>query len=289
MMGTPIEGKPSSFGAGKVETIRGSLFEERGPDSVTTFTRGENMSVTLTPFTVELPGHAFSTGWNRIPGLTVDGGGLHIQPEEYFFRLESTGWRVIDWQTVTARMLPVEETSDEALEQKALRFIEGNVRTTHDPAEVVHIAWRVYSYLFRAEHLATLDVPGITATHLHILAEVSTLTALNKVDPDGRISIVGPAWFFGDTARVVYNLDEPTVQALDEVFHGGLFNENRRVESIKAHTALGGRLVHGCQSVPSQRGGVVAAYGTPMDRFRDELAEFRDAWIEKVRSLGATT
>ncbi|WP_160050863.1 hypothetical protein [Nocardiopsis sp. FR4] len=245
------------------------------------------MSVTLAPFTVRLPDHTFNPGWNRIPGLTVDGDSLHIHPQDYFFRLESTGWRIIDWETVAAQMLPAQETSDEALEQQALRFIEDNARTTHDPAEVVGVAWQVYSYLFREEHLPTLDVDGITAEHLKILAEISTLTALNKVDPDGRISIVGPAWFFGDTARVVYDLDETTVQNLDEVFHGGLFNENRRIESVKAHTALGGRLVHGCQSAPSQKGGVVAPYGTPMDRFRDELAEFRDAWISDVRGFGA--
>ena len=246
------------------------------------------MTTTLAPFTVELPDHRFDPRWERLPGITVDGSTLSVQPEDYFFRLESTGWRVIDWRIVTDRMLPLEESSDEALEQKALRFIEDHVRITHDPAEVLGIAWKVYSYLFRTEHLPALDVPGITAEHLRILAEVSTLTAVNKVDADGRISVVGPAWFFGDTARVVYDLDEPTVQALDEVFHGGLFNENRRIESTKAHTALGGRLVHGCQSSPSQKGGVVASYGTPMGRFRDELAQFRDQWIQAVRSYGST-
>ncbi|MDE3721789.1 hypothetical protein PWG71_10350 [Nocardiopsis sp. N85] len=244
------------------------------------------MPVTLAPFTLELPDHRFAPGWNRLPGITVDGTALHITPEDYFFRLNSTGWRIIDWEMVTAHMLPVQESTGTALEQQALEFIDSHARTTHDPAEVLAVAWQVYSYLFREEHLPTLDVPGITVEHLRILAEVSTLTALNKVDEDGNITIVGPAWFFGDTARVVYDLDEATVQALDEVFHGGLFNENRRIESIKAHTALGGRLVHGCQSTPSQKGGVVAPYGTPMDRFRDDLAGFRDEWIRAVRSFG---
>lgn len=150
----------------------------------------------------------------------------------------------------------------------------------------VSIAWQVYSYLFREEHLPTLGVEGITAEHLKMLAEVSTLTALNKVEPDGTISVVGPAWFFADTAQVVYDLDEPTVEKLDEVFHSGLFNENRRIESVKAHTALGGRLVHGCQSAPDRKGGVVAPYATPMDKFRDELNHFRDEWITAVRVLG---
>lgn len=242
------------------------------------------MARTLAPFTVELPGHAFDARWNRIPGLSVDGTALSVRSEKYFFRMESATWQVIDWDTVVAEMLPINETSDEAIEQKALEFIARNARTTDDPAEVLSIAWRVYRYLFREEYLPSLGVEGITAEHLTILAEVSTLTALNKVEKNGKISVVGPAWFFADTAQVVYDLDEPTVEKLDEVFHGGLFNENRRLEGIKAHTALGGRLVHGCQSVPDRRGGVVASYGTPMDRFRDELTQFRDSWISTVRS-----
>lgn len=69
---------------------------------------------------------------------------------------------------------------------------------------------------------------------------------------------------------------------LDEVYHGGWFNEHRRIESIKAHAALGGRLVHGCQSVPDQSGGVVAPYGASMANFRDDLAAFKAGWIEQV-------
>lgn len=244
------------------------------------------MAVAIAPFTVALEGHDFDSRWNRINGVTVSEGTLHIDPEQHFFKATASGWRVIDWETVVARMFPATETEDVALEQQALDFIKDNVRTTHDPAEVLSTAWQVYGYLFREEHLPTLGVEGITAEHLKILAEVSTLTALNKVEADGTISIVGPAWFFADTAQVVYDLDEPTVEKLDEVFHGGLFNENRRIESIKAHTALGGRLVHGCQSAPDRRGGVVAPYATSMDTFRDRLNEFRDEWIASVRKLG---
>ncbi|MEV8153393.1 hypothetical protein AB0R11_12375, partial [Streptomyces fradiae] len=40
----------------------------------------------------------------------------------------------------------------------------------------------------------------------------------------------------------------PAAGPLSEA-HGGWFNEPRRIESIKAHAALGGRLLHGCQSV----------------------------------------
>lgn len=56
-------------------------------------------------------------------------------------------------------------------------------------------------------------------------------------------------------------LDDATGAMLDEVYHSTWFNEYRRVESIKAHAALGGRLVHGCQSVPNQSGGACVPYG----------------------------
>lgn len=243
------------------------------------------MPVTIAPFIVELEHHDFDPRWNRVNGVTVSDGALHIDPKEHFFKATTSGWRVIDWEMVVTEMFPATETEDIALEQKALDFIKANVRTTHDPTEVLGIAWQVYSYLFREEHLPSLGVEGITAEHLKMLAEVSTLTALNKVEQDGTISVVGPSWFFADVAQVVYDLDEPTVEKLDEVFHGGLFNETRRIESIKAHTALGGRLVHGCQSAPDRRGGVVAPYATSMDTFREQLNEFRDEWIASVRKL----
>lgn len=244
------------------------------------------MPVTLAPVSVRLPGHRFDSRWNRIPGVTVEDDTVRIDPELYFFRLESATWKVIGWDQVVTELLPIDETSQTAFEQIALDYIAHNARTTSDPAEVLHTAWQVYSFLFREEHLPSLGLDGITTDHLRMLVEASTLTALNKVEPDGRISIVGPCWFFADALQAVYDLDEPTVELLDEVFHGGWFNENRRIEGVKAHAALGGRLVHGCQSVPDRRGGVVAPYGTPMDRFRYEPGLFRDAWIDTVRSYG---
>lgn len=106
--------------------------------------------------------------------------------------------------------------------------------------------------------------------------------ALNKVELDGHISNVGPCWFFPAATSVVFDLDDEMGGMLDEVYHGGWFNEHRRIESIKAHAALGGRLVHGCQSVPDQTGGVVAPYGASMATFRDDLAAFKVGWIEQV-------
>ncbi|GGT40516.1 hypothetical protein GCM10014713_37870 [Streptomyces purpureus] len=115
-----------------------------------------------------------------------------------------------------------------------------------------------------------------------MLREAATLMALNKVELDGHISNVGPCWFFPAATSVVFDLDDEMGGMLDEVYHSGWFNEHRRIESIKAHTALGGRLVHGCQSVPDQTGGVVAPYGASMANFRDDLAAFKAGWIEQV-------
>ncbi len=52
--------------------------------------------------------------------------------------------------------------------------------------------------------------------------------------------------------------------------------------AIKAHAALGGQLVHGCQSVPDQSGGVVAPYGASMANFLEDLADFKAGRIEQV-------
>lgn len=67
-------------------------------------------------------------------------------------------------------------------------------------------------------------------------------------------------------------------------YHGGFFTETRRIESIKAHAALGGRLVHGCQSSPNMSGGVVAPYGVDVDRFTTELNAFKGAWRAAIHA-----
>ncbi|MFD7028492.1 hypothetical protein ACFWAR_10720 [Streptomyces sp. NPDC059917] len=231
--------------------------------------------------TVELP-DAFDPRWSRLPGIRVDGRRISIDPAEYFFRFESNSWLVADWELVKSRFLDVDETTESAVEQLALDFVKKHCASTSDAARVLATAYGVYSYLFREEHLAGLGLPQITADHLRMLREAATLMALNKVELDGHISNVGPCWFFPAATSVVFDLDEGTGGMLDEVYHGGWFNERRRIESIKAHAALGGRLVHGCQSVPDQTGGVVAPYGASMAHFRDELAEFKAGWIEQV-------
>ncbi|MFF8960425.1 hypothetical protein [Streptomyces sp. NPDC014894] len=231
--------------------------------------------------TVELPA-AFDPGWNRLPGLKVDGRCISVDPDEYFFRFESHTWLVADWKLVKSELLPAEETAASAVEQMALDFIKRYAVSTSDPARVLSTAYQVYTYLFRDEHLPTLGLPQVTPDHLRMLREAATLMALNKVELDGHISNVGPCWFFPAATSVVFGLDDSVGAMLDEIYHGGWFNEYRRIESIKAHAALGGRLVHGCQSVPDQTGGVVAPYGASMAVFRDELSEFKAGWIEQV-------
>ena len=73
-------------------------------------------------------------------------------------------------------------------------------------------------------------------------------------------------------------------ERVDELYHGGFFNETRRVESIKAHAALGGRLVHGCQSSPNMSGGVVAPYGLDVAQFTTELNAFKDDWRAAIHA-----
>jgi hypothetical protein len=243
--------------------------------------------VNTTTISVELP-EAFDPRWNRLPGITVDGTRISIDPAEYFFRFENNSWLVIDWQAVSTRFLHTDESGTTAVEQLALDFIKAHGRSTRDAGEVLAIAWQVYTFLFREEHLDGLGLPGMTADHLRMLREAATLMALNKVEPDGHISNVGPCWFFPSATGVVFDLGEAEGQMLDEVYHGGWFNEQRRIESVKAHTALGGRLVHGCQSVPNQSGGVVAAYGTSMTAFAGELAAMKTEWIEQVESCRVT-
>ncbi|MFJ9319009.1 hypothetical protein EAO73_19510 [Streptomyces sp. col6] len=241
-----------------------------------------------TTITVELP-DAFDERWSRLPGIQVEGRRISIDPAEYFFRFESNTWLVADWELVKSQLLDVDETTQSAVEQLALDFVRSNASSTSDAAQVMATAYEVYAYLFREEHLAGLGLPQITPAHLRMLREAATLMALNKVELDGHISNVGPCWFFPAATSVVFDLDDETGGMLDEVYHGGWFNEHRRIESIKAHAALGGRLVHGCQSVPDQSGGVIAPYGASMANFRDDLAQFKAEWIDQVYAHRVTS
>lgn len=232
---------------------------------------------------VELP-EAFDVRWNRIPGITVNGHRVTVDPEKYFFKLNRHSWLVIPWAEVERDMLGVTETDDKALEQIALEYIQAKAKPTSDAATVLAIGYEVYRYIFREEHLADLGMPEINAEHLTMLRQAGTFMALNKVELTGEISNIGPAWFFNSTTRAVFDLTDEQGDLLDEVYHGGWFNEARRLELVRAHTALGGRLVHGCQSVPSQTGGAVVPYGAPLQMFREELAKMKGTWIAAVEA-----
>ncbi|MER6808798.1 hypothetical protein ABT299_05925 [Spirillospora sp. NPDC000708] len=97
---------------------------------------------------------------------------------------------------------------------------------------------------------------------------MGTMMALNRVEMSGEITNVGPAWMFGEAAKVVFGLTTAEAEMIDELYRGSWFNEPRRVEQVKAHVALGGRLVHGCRSgvEVDMAGGCVAPFG--FDRFR---------------------
>lgn len=237
----------------------------------------------------EMP-EPFHFGWNRITGVTVDGNTLTIDPAKYFFRYESPTWFLCDWNNVARNLLGAQESTEVALEQIVLGYIKVHGYRTSDPAEVLTTAWKVYSFLFREAHLSdpAIQRMGVKARHLRMLIEMGTAMALNRVEKDGSITNVGPAWMFGETAKIVYGLETSEAELIDELYHGTWFNESRRIEQVKAHAALGGRLVHGCQSGTevNMAGGCVAPYGTNIDRFREELGEFRSSWIEQVRACG---
>jgi hypothetical protein len=231
--------------------------------------------------TVTLP-VPFTKTWERIPGIAVDGAVLTIDPDVFFFRYENPSWLICDWQRVHDELLPAAESEDLTIEQLVLDFVRANARPTRDPAEVLHIAHQVYAHMYRDEQLQDPGLDFVPDGTLLMLRECATLMALNRVELDGHISNVSPAWMLCAAARVVYDLDQATAEVLDELYHGTWFNESRRRESILAHAALGGRLVHACQGAPNQSGGCIVPFGTDVEVMRRELAGMRLPWIEQT-------
>lgn len=243
-------------------------------------------AITSEQIRAELP-EPFSPGWNRIPGLSVDGHRLVLDPAEYFFRYENPAWLLCDWQQVQAELLTTTETTVQTTEQRVLDFVRTHGHRTTDPVEVLRTAWQVYAHIFRTEHLTDPGLSWVTPTMLTALRECATLMALNRVELDGRISNVGPAWMIAAAAAVAFDFSDAEAEQLDELYHGLWFNEPRRIESVLAHAALGGRLAHGCQSRPNMSGGCVVPYGCDIDSFYRDLATFRTEWLTAVRSWRA--
>ncbi|MGI5206171.1 hypothetical protein ACQEU6_31945 [Spirillospora sp. CA-108201] len=235
----------------------------------------------------ELP-ESFHLGWNRIDGVSVEGKVITIDPARYFFRYENPSWIICDWRGVEAELLTARETESTAVEQMALDFVRTHGRTTTDPAEVLAVAWEATAYIFRDEYLNEpgLIALGVRPEHLRMLRELGTVMALNRVEQNGRISNVGPAWMFPIACKVIYGLDHDEAQLVDELYHGTWFDEARRVEATKANAALGGRLVHGCQSQVDMRGGAIVPFGVDLGEFRRELRQFGDDWIERIEACG---
>ncbi|ATM24706.1 hypothetical protein SMD44_p10207 (plasmid) [Streptomyces alboflavus] len=241
-------------------------------------------TTTSKPFSVDLP-EAFTPEWSRLDGITVDGTTVTVDPGQYFFRYESPSWLLVDWELVRSELLGAKETDEQAVEQRALEFVKAHGQVTHDPAKVLEVGYQVAAHLFRDEYL---NIPGLDVTEreLKALREATTIMALNRVETDGHISNVGSCWFFPVATSVVFGFDEDEARKVDELYHGGWFNETRRRESVLAHAALGGRLVHGCQASADMAGGCVLAYGTDLDGFRRELDSMRHDWMDKVAAMG---
>jgi hypothetical protein len=54
----------------------------------------------ITP-TIEVDlAHPFADGWNKIPGVAVQGAHLTIRTDEYFFRYENPSWTLCDSSAV---------------------------------------------------------------------------------------------------------------------------------------------------------------------------------------------
>ncbi|MCC3766001.1 hypothetical protein [Streptomyces sp. UNOC14_S4] len=237
-----------------------------------------------TVFSVELP-EDFTPTWNKIDGITVDGNQITIDTARYFFRYENPTWLLVDWELVRSELLGVTETSEQTIEQLASNFIKAHGRSTNDPAKVLKTGYQVAAHIFRDDYVGVgkLDV---TEHEVKALREAATIMALNKVELTGRIANVGPCWFFPIATSVVFGFDEDKGKQVDELYHGGWFNEDRRRESVLAHAALGGRLVHGCQASAEMLGGTVLEYGTNLARFTSELGAMGDEWQDRVKAMG---
>lgn len=232
---------------------------------------------------VTLPG-PITPQWSRMNGLMVEDRTITMDTSEFFFRYENPSWILCDWEDVKRDLLDAVEQPDTTIEQMVCDYVREHGRTTSDPAEVLTTAWQVYSHIFREELLEDPELDFVPEAAPKMLREASIFMALNRVELDGHISNASLAWMLCVAMETVYDLSSETATVIDELYHGTWFNEGRRRDSLLAHAALGGRLVHGCQGAANQSGGVVVQFGTNMERFRTELSAMRIPWIEATRS-----
>lgn len=223
--------------------------------------------------------------WNCIPGISVSDNKVEIEIEKYFFRYEEPQWRMIEWDRVQSNWNNLDETQDCSLEQKCLTFVKEESLVTDKADKILENAELAYSFLFNPSRVDLSGLPNVKDYHLNIIKEASILMALNRVDQDGRARNVGSAWFLPTCTQKVFNLSDKEAEFVDELYHGTFFTEARRVDSVKAHTALGGRLVHGCQGAPNLSGGCVVEYGTSINNFHADLKSFRDQWVNVIQNF----
>lgn len=240
-----------------------------------------NTSITFYP---KIP---FHNGWNKIHGLSVRDENLTINLGEYFERLEDPTWTYVPWEKVQNAWDILVESPEIALEQACLTYILQNSEITSDPNVVLSNAENVYSYLFDETRIKEHeDLQSVTPKALRVLRESSILCALNKVDAAGHICNIGPAWYFAQCSELVYSLTSAEASEVDELFHGGFFNGPRLRDQVRAHVALAGKLVHGCQGSGHGSGGCVANYGVNIDQMQRELLELRPHFLSLFSSLG---
>jgi hypothetical protein len=228
---------------------------------------------------VELP-VVFDERWNRVPGITVQGARVRVDPSRYFFRFDAPSWPLCGWARVERELLPVRETREEVMEEIAADYVAAHGRSTRDAGEVLRTAWGVYSFLLRDSLLPVAGLEEVGPVELGALRQAATFMALNSVAMDGAIRAVGPCWFAAEMAGVVFGLDGEVTGLLDEVLHGAWFGKRWRLESLKAHAALGGRLVHGSSEGMFGFGGACMPFGASLPRVRRDLALSRRAWLE---------
>jgi hypothetical protein len=228
------------------------------------------------------PQRQFHIGWERVSGIKLIGDAIQITPTQYFERFEDPSWTYVPWETVQAHWTELSETPDMAIEQACLQFIRKHSQQSRDASVILENAEKVYSFVFNESLLHEIeDLDHVTANDLRVLRESSILCALNKVALNGRITNIGPAWYFAQCARLVYGLSATDEQRVDELFHGGFFNALRLREQTRAHVALGGRLVHGCQSSGNGSGGCVVGYGTDVAVMQKELLALRPGFLNQ--------